>query len=384
MTGPLPSGPPHPKRNSSCPCGRGRLFRQCCGSGRPPSRLNGATRLLIVGAGASVEECLVSGIDRDHPLPVMRNFANRLFNESSVLHRVIAAYLSAKGVAFDDAIVQRLEQGQTRKLTSQQMSNSPMRTFQRLEAEDPSLHNVELLFEYVWQTHGDDGELWEELAWNSVVTQLYNACITQFPGFGPASSMHALLAGQAVARNLVPGDRIINLNYDTLFDLALQQAGRFAVYAPEPPARGSIRIYKPHGSLNFYADRNTGDAFFADPSQMRGSVALRDSSGRTWSPAAAIVPPRLGKSYSQHPAAAMILQGLNSFRPAIVTFWGVGLTSSDLDLLEIYRAACTNAVKLEFVNPDAQALEQAERLLCKPMHHFERLSDWLTASQVEQ
>ena len=140
--------------------------------------------------------------------------------------------------------------------------------------------------------------------------------------------MHALLAGQAVARCLVPGDRVINLNYETLFDLALQQAGRFAVYAPEAPARGSIVVYKPHGSFNLYADRSTGNAFFADPSQMRGSVALKDSTGTVWSPAAAIVPPRLGKAYAQHPTAGRVLRGLASFAPQIVTFWGIGLTSS--------------------------------------------------------
>jgi len=313
MTGRLPSGPPHPRRVAPCPCGRGRLFKKCCGGRTPPSRPSGAQRLLVVGAGAAVEECLQSGVDREHPLPVIRNFASRLFFESAPLQRVIAEYLSAQRVGFDDAIVQPLHEGESRQLTPEQMENSPLRVFQRLEAVDSAAHNVERLFEFVWQTYGDDGELWESLAWDGVLTNLFGACITQFPGFGPAHSMHALLAGQATARCLVPGDRVINLNYDTLFDLALQQAGRFAIYAPEAPARGSIVVYKPHGSFNLYADRSTGDAFFADPSQMRGSVALQDSTGKVWSPAAAIIPPRLGKTYAQHPTAAKILVGLATF-----------------------------------------------------------------------
>lgn len=383
MTGPLPGGPPRPRRNAACPCGRGKLFKKCCGSSNSPSRPGGAQRLLVVGAGAAVEECLQSGVNRDHPFPIIRNFASRLFHESAPLQRVIADYLSVRGVAFDDAIVPPLSEGESRQLTPEQMENSPLRVFQRLEAADPASHNVERLFEFVWQTHGDDGELWEALAWDGVLTNLYNECITQFPGFGPAHSMHALLAGQAVGRCLVPGDRVVNLNYDTLFDLALQQAGRFSIYAPEPPARGAILIYKPHGSFNLYAHRSTGDAFFADPSQMRGSVALQDSSGRVWSPAAAIVPPRFGKTYGQHPSAAKILSGLATFKPEIVTFWGIGLTSSDIDLLALYRTACENAPHIEFVNPDVNAFEHTRRLIGRSMQHFERLTDWLPSSTVD-
>jgi len=311
---------------------------------------------------------------------VIRNFASVLFHESAVLQRVIASYLDGHSIDFDDAIIRPIPASGSVQISPEQMENSPLRVFQRLEAVDHEHHNVERLFEHVWQRHGDDGDLWEALAWDGVLTNLIGVCIAQF-GFGPAHSMPGLLAGNEVASCLVPGDRIINLNYDTLLELALQQAGRFLVYAPES-ARGAIVVYKPHGSINLYADRLTGDAFFADPSQMRGSVALRDSDGRVWSTASAIVPPRMAKTYEQHPVAVRILSTVGHFKPEIVTFWGVGMTTSDVDLLHIYKAACSSAIEVEFINPDPDAHRHAQDALGISIQRYERLSDWLDVSRI--
>lgn len=377
MTGPLPAGLPHPRRNDPCPCGHGRIFKKCCGSSSSPHLVARERRLLVVGAGATVEECRQSGNEPGRPFPTMRDFANQLFNESAPLQRVIATYLDTNGIGFDDTIIRAYESGGG-TVSSVQMEESPMRVFQRLEAADHSVHNVERLLEHVWLVHGNDGELWEVLAWDGVFMYLVNAFITQF-GLGPASEIRPLHAGQTVARRLGPGDRVISLNYDTAFDLALQQARRYFTYAPEY-RRGAITVHKPHGSFNLYANQATGDAFFADPSRQRGSVALRDAQGQVWSPAAAIVPPRLSKSYAQHPHAARILSGLAAFRPNVVTFWGVGLTPSDSDLLDVYRTASAVATRIEFINPDSVAAGQAQRVLGRTLSHYERLADWLAAA----
>ena len=321
-------------------------------------------RLIVVGAGATVEECQQSGNDPGHPLPTMRNCAGELFNESAPVQQVVASYLQSHGIAFDDAIIRAYAANQTVTVSSSEMEASPRRVFQWLESAEYQTHNVERLFEHVWRTHGDNSELWEALAWDTVFTYFFNAFITQF-GLGPATSIRRLVAGQSVAGRLLPGDRVVNLNYDIALDLALQQSGRYFTYAPEY-RRGAVIVYKPHGSFNLYVDRSTGDAFFADPSAVRGSVALRDSSGHVWSPASAIVPPRLAKTYEQHPTATRILSGLESFQPDIVTFWGVGLTLSDADLMDVYRSACAHAERVEYINPDPAAFVQAQQLLHGP------------------
>jgi hypothetical protein len=327
----------------------------------------------VVGAGATIAECIQSG-NAGKPLPSIRNFAQELFNESQALTLVLASYLDEKRISFDDTLVRSYRTGSPNTISFDQMEASPRRVFQRLEAADPLAHNVERLFEFVWQKFGDNDAMWEALAWDGVFTYLFNAFITQF-GLGPADSICTLRAGTSVAERLFPGDRVINLNYDVAFDLALQQARRYFTYAPEY-RQGAIIVYKPHGSFNFYADPGSGDCFFADPSQPRGSVALRDPSGRVWSPAAAIVPPRLAKSYAQHPSAARILSGLATFEPEIVTFWGIGMASSDADLIDIYRNACRRARRIEFINPDPTAGEGANRLLGVSVAGFSDLPDW--------
>jgi hypothetical protein len=327
----------------------------------------------VVGAGATIAECIQSG-NAGKPLPSIRNFAQELFNESQALTVVLASYLEAKGIPFDDTIVRSYKTGSPSTIASDQMEDGPRRVFQRLEAADPLAHNVERLFEFVWQTFGDNHAMWEALAWDGVFTYLFNAFITHF-GLGPAESIRTLCAGKSVAERLFPGDRVINLNYDVAFDLALQQARRYFTYAPEY-RRGAIILYKPHGSFNFYAEPGGGDCFFADPSQPRGSVALRDPDGRVWSPAAAIVPPRLAKGYAQHPSAARILSGLATFEAEIVTFWGIGMASSDVDLIDIYRRACRRASRIEFINPDPTACESAHRLLGLPVIDFSDLPEW--------
>lgn len=379
MSGPLPGGLPYVKQTAPCPCRRGRTFKKCCGSGsNAPRRSSGHRRLLVIGAGASIAECIESGAEPDKPLPGIRNFAATAFNESQPLTLVVAAYLDARGIPFDDTIVRAYQTDIPNTISSEQMNGGPRCVFQQLEAADSHTHNVERLFEFVWRTFGTDHEMWEALAWDGVFTYLFNAFITQF-GFGPAHSIRDLRAGRAVSERLFPSDRVLNLNYDLAFDLALQQAPRYFTYAPEV-RKGAISVYKPHGSFNLYSNTKNGDCFFADPSEVRGSVALRDSSGGVWSPAAAIVPPRLEKSYAQHPNAAMILEGLTTFRPEIVTFWGVGMTPSDVDLTDLYRGVCRTANRIEFINPDRSAYDTASRILGTTPHHFTDWKAWLSGT----
>jgi len=374
IDGLLPGGLPNAGRSDPCGCGSGKKFKKCCWA-RTIARASDTKRLLVLGAGATVEECRRSGADPDAPLPTIPNFGQRLFNESQSLQRVTAAYLDHHGISYDAAILKSYEGQAPSSISQSQFENGPLRVYQRLEAHNPSQHNVERLFEYVWQEHGADGDLWEALTWDGVFLYLFNEFITQF-GCGPATAIRRMNAGIAVADRLFVGDRVLSLNYDIAFDLALQQAHKYFTYAPEE-RRDAIIVYKPHGSFNLFCNRKTGDCFFGNPSEPRGSVAIRDKRGGIWSPASAIVPPRLGKNYAQHPAAGMILDGLADFVPNVVTFWGVGLTDSDVDLLEIFRETSKKSSRVEFINPDVKAFERAGKLLGTSILHFPSLDDWL-------
>jgi hypothetical protein len=186
--------------------------------------------------------------------------------------------------------------------------------------------------------------------------------------------------GTRVAAHLRAGDRIINLNYDTAFDIALQQARKFILYSPAEDAEAVI-VYKPHGSFNLYANRESGDFFFSNPCKPRGSPDVEDGSGGIWSLSAAIIAPRLHKGYKAHPIAQYILSHLADHHPSVVTFWGVGLADSDGDLLDIYMPACASAQRVEFVNPDAAAYDRALRLLGVPIIQHKDLDSW-EAAQV--
>jgi hypothetical protein len=304
----------------------------------------------------------------------MANFGQRLFMESWAIQRVCASYLEALGIQYDPSVLQAHESAKGGQASSYSTQGSPRFVYRRLEAENPSKHNVERLFEHAWRHHASDDDFLDALMWDGVFAYLFNESITQF-GF-PSQQMRRLTSGVAVAERLFSGDCVLNLNYDVVFDLALRQARRYFSYAPQL-WRDSILVFKPHGSFNLFVNRLMQAFVFGDPSRIRGSYAFRDPSGGVWSSAAGFVPPRLHKEYAQHPIAAQILAGIDSVRPDVVTFWGVGLTDSDVDLLDIYRAMSQKASRVEFINPDVAAHSRAQNLLGVSIQHDSTLDSWL-------
>jgi hypothetical protein len=89
------------------------------------------------------------------------------------------------------------------------------------------------------------------------------------------------------------------------------------------------------------------------------------------------VPPRFNKKYAQHPIARIIIDGIVSFRPDIVTFWGVGLTDSDADLLDVYRKWIASTSVIEVINPDAAVTDRAMRIFKMDVRHYSTLEEWL-------
>lgn len=336
-------------------------------------------RLLIVGAGASLEECRRSGNypeDTTRYLPVISNFCNKLFMpDSGILLRTTSAYLNAHGIPYETKLL-HLQEGDT--FTGDDLARSPIAVFRQLERDNPGEHNIERLCEYIWHTFKTDVKFWDTFIYDGIYLYLFALFTEQF-GLGLGKPMHA---GTKVASQLTPGDAVINLNYEITFDLALKQANKRICYAPDFDP-DSISILKPHGSFNFYINLENGNCYFEEPDRIAGSVGIPDPAGGHFSPHSGIVPPRLHKNYEQHPAASTILDTGRPFRPIVVTFWGVGLTDSDIDLLSVYRESCSGAEQIEFINPSVEAYNKAVNLLHRKITHFQTLDEWFNTHSID-
>lgn len=336
------------------------------------------SRVLVVGAGASIEECTRSGAHPNDPMwsfPTIKNFCEKLFTpDSQALLEVTASYLDEYSVAFNRRLLS-LEPGDS--YTGVDIEAGPTGVFLRLERDDCEHHNIETLCEHAWRRFGSNADFWAQFIHDGIYLYLFAVFSTQF-GLGRGRPMRA---GVKVAVRLGRGDKVVNLNYDVAFDLALMQARKAVSYAPEG-IRGSITIYKPHGSFNLYLNRSNSKIRFIQPDRIPGSVGFSDPDGGTFFSQNAIVPPRLNKSYEQHPAARYILNHDRPFSPDVLTFWGVGLTTSDVDLLSLYREAAKTASIIEFINPSNEACDQARSQLQREVIHHVDLDSWLSVSRV--
>jgi hypothetical protein len=173
---------------------------------------------------------------------------------------------------------------------------------------------------------------------------------------------------KSLASHLMPPDIIINLNYDTVFELSIRQLGIQFHYSPKPPSQDSILVAKPHGSLNMVMNNNSFT--FGRPDWLGSPEA---SGYRSYS---GIIPPRLNKSYIQHPAAKMILAPVYNTNPKRVIMWGVGLTESDADLLEVYQHWAKSAQSFDIINPSAHVAEKASSLFPCEVRHFPSVTEW--------
>jgi hypothetical protein len=140
---------------------------------------------------------------------------------------------------------------------------------------------------------------------------------------------------------------------------------------PHEVRRKSTLVAKPHGSFNLLADENS--FLFAHPD----CIGALPSGADNFRNHRAIVPPRFNKQYAQHPIARVIINGIVNFRPDAVTYWGVGLTDSDADLLDIYRKWMYSTSIVEVINPDAAVSNRAARMFKRDIRHFPTLEEWL-------
>lgn len=331
-------------------------------------------RLLIVGSGASIAEAEMLGKGQGALLPTMADFCKKLFQNQPVVQRTLASYLTENGIPYNPAFIDFLNAKPGTTISRKASTPTPLDVFLQLEKENPEVHNVETFFEYAWNYFGETHpNLWDDLIYWTIYLELFVPFTTIFHESG--KGYKKMIAGAIVCNKLTPEDIILNLNYDVCFDIAIKQGFGNYCYAPNKE-KGVIEIFKPHGSLNLYVNPEREYFMFIDPEEIPGTQQFPDPEGGVLKATFGIVPPRLNKKYVQHPVAKTILKNIHINKPDIVTFWGVGLTNSDIDLIEIYKNACSFAKTIEFINPDLKALNRAKKILGYDLQHYNDINYW--------
>ena len=319
-------------------------------------------KVLVVGAGATLAEALNLGnAPLDCP-PLIRNFARKTWKNFSPVHFLIP-YL--------------YDLGQLNP------NDDPRERFFELEASGET--NVEAFFEYAWNNRHVAGARFREIVGSTFCpaeadTTIWNNFVYHGVAgpiwFDQVQCFHRngvgwlqLPLAKSIGMRLTPGDVVLNLNYDTVFEMGLKQAGRSFKYSPHSPASGDVLVAKPHGSLNLAATRE-GFLFGDCDGQPLAAAGFQMFAG--------LMPPRSSKSFSQNEVSAAILRPILEARPSELLMWGVGLTQSDVDLIELYERWASHAVKVEVINPSQEVAEMAARLLNKNVIHHRELSGWLT------
>jgi hypothetical protein len=333
-------------------------------------------RHLIIGAGATLAEALDQGCPPEIHPPLISDFARKTWMNYSP-HPVLEAYL--------------------RELGHAELGDDPRELFYRLEKEGHTY--IERFLEFAWVNRNQtwepglakvppgyisgfriveaggsnvqigaeaDGSFWDDLLYHGVGSPLQFLMFQCF--YTNGSGWKDLALSKRVVAALAPGDLVLNLNYDTVFELALRQTNQPFAYSPNIPRVDQILVCKPHGSLNMVS--NDQSFTFGQPEWlgMPQPQGFRSYSG--------LIPPRLNKIYSQHPIAHMILEPVASRAPEYITLWGVGLAESDVDLTELYRSWASCARRIEVINPLRKVAERLRTLISCEILHFPSVTDW--------
>ena len=183
-------------------------------------------RLLVVGAGASYAEAEQVGLPEELRPLLMKNFAEKMWREYNP-HYLLSAYLHEIG---------------------QDPGTDARQSFIALEKSQP-LVNVERFFEYAYNhrdfvvpghEHFQPPSEYDNLLLHGILNPLVFLLVDGL--FDQGVETAPLRLARAVASRLQPGDAVLNLNYDTIFELGAEQAGHELVYLPNKPTSASLII----------------------------------------------------------------------------------------------------------------------------------------------
>lgn len=332
-------------------------------------------RHLVVGAGATFAEAIALGNPVEILPPLIRDFARKTWANYSP-HPVLEVYL--------------------RRLGYEELGNDPRVLF--FELEKQGITNIERFMEFAWENRNSDfgvsdrpppgyisglriveavaeanpisTTFWDDLLYHGIGNPL-SLCMSQcFHENGIGWKSFDLT--KSVVSRFEHGDLILNLNYDTVFELALEQLARPFVYAPGKANAEQLLVCKPHGSLNMVTSERGFK--FGEP----GWLGLPQPNGyRSFT---GFMPPRLNKKYAQHPIAKMILDSVRHRHPSQVVMWGVGLTESDADLIALYSSWIRRSGSVDIINPSSEVAAKAKALFGCCVRHFLDVKQWLTKS----
>lgn len=310
------------------------------------------SRHLVVGAGASYSECKAAGLVEEICLPLISNFSRKMWSDYNPVV-FLSAYLNASSIAVP-------ANGDARAV------------FFELERTQPSKFNVELFFEFAWNERERFPGEWENLTMHGILNPLVFLLSQGLWSKGIADA--PLKLSPKVAGKLNGGDVVLDLNYDTLFEIGAEQAGKKIAFLPNLAPADAVWIAKPHGSLNMVVNIEKRSFAFGKldwPGSPQPANGARNYAG--------FIPPRFNKRFSDHPAAGMILRSIWNLAPTVVTFWGVGFTKSDADLAELYARWCNTCQTIEVINPDHNVSNTLKVEFGNKVRHFDSVEGWFAS-----
>lgn len=329
---------------------------------------------MVVGAGASLAQAKELGTPDELCPPLMSNFARKMWSNYSP-YPLLERYLKMRGVS--------------------DLGRDPREKFYELELVQKA--DIESFLEFAWNNRNVKIKVPDVAPPGFIYGLMLNFAATDSVSVGDSAPAYwenlqyhglgdplSVLISQAFFENgigfkdlpltrvmmskLRGGDMLLNLNYDTLCEIALSQNGTPISYLPNVVGPHQIAICKPHGSLNMIAN-DVGFAF--GPPDWLGQPQPPGFKGYS-----GLMPPRLHKSYSEHPISAMILAPARLRMPTQLVLWGTGLTMSDIDLMEIYRSWGAGCDVIDVINPSDEVAHAAERLFERKVRHYRSAEPW--------
>src|SRR5258707_2349812 len=305
-------------------------------------------RALIVGSGASYAESLAIGAPANLQMPLMKNFAQLLWDDFHPGQSLID-FLNSKGRTCSP--------------------DEALKEFKLCEYQANTEINIEQYFEFLWNYRStyrtEYGIDWWNILYHGLLQPILLRMGTVFHQNGVG--WRKFPESDHVATRLRPNDIVLNLNYDTVFDIALWRMHAGVCYTPNRTNNKCIIVAKPHGSLNLLvSDKGFS---FGDP-ENTGALPPKGAGFHF-----GFLPPRLHKHYRQHEIAERILRGISTLRPTTLTFWGIGMTASDLDLMDLYQRWLASAVTVEAINPSKVDVDRISRYLNAPVTQFASVTD---------
>jgi hypothetical protein len=242
-------------------------------------------RVLVVGAWASLAECRACGVREELQLPVIGNFARKMWAEYCPA-QLLSAFLANSGIAPE---------------------RDPRAQFFKLERDSPDIAQIEF-FEFAWANRAAFPGAWEALMAHGILGPMQFMLLQSLWRAGPLEA--PLVLAPAVAGHLTGDDVVLSLSYDTLFEIGAVQSGRQVAFAPNAAPHGALLIAKPHGSFNLVVSKDL-DRFRFGELAWPGNPQPADGATNFYG----FVPPRQSKTYGEHWIARRILAGLEGLRP---------------------------------------------------------------------